>query len=91
MIYVCVDYLTARAGLHSSLRCPLVPATPGDGQRWIRITRATFAGELPRFEQHEHRFAAEARLNDMWLEIVFGDLAFERAVGAYLLGVMGRH
>jgi len=63
---------------------------PADGQRWIRITLATFAEELARFARKEHRFASEARLNDMWLEIDFDDVAFERAVGEYLIRILAK-
>ena len=55
----------------------------------MRITPTTFAAELERFREHEHVFSSKAKLNDMWLEIDLQDPTFERAVGTYLLRLLG--
>ncbi len=88
MVYIYLNYPNPRATLHSDLNCGFVPKPPSKGQRWIRVTPATFEQELAKFRDHEYVFRSEAKFNDMWLEVDFGDKEFERAVGDYLLRVL---
>ena len=51
----------------------------------------TLSAELKRFSSKAYRFAAQAELNDMWLELEFRDADFERAVVEHVRKILGGH
>lgn len=59
-------------------------------RRVFHIDPQTFSVEIARFQEGEVRFAASPELNDLWLEIDFGDESFERAVAEYIQRLLGR-
>lgn len=58
-------------------------------RRMVTIDRTTFAEAMSPFINGEFRFAAEADLNDVWLEIDFGDHEFELAIVKYVQRLLG--
>jgi hypothetical protein len=48
------------------------------------VRPASITDELGRFKSGDHRFASQAELNDMWLDIDFSDTDFEVAVARHV-------
>ena len=90
MVHVYLNYPSTHATLHGDPSCGHIPNPPNVGQRRIRLTLDTLSGELVPFVNQEYRFAAEAGLNDMWLDIDLGDATFERAVAEYIIRVLAQ-
>lgn len=88
MVLIYLNYPNPHATVHGDRECGFVPKSPAEGQRWVRITPATFERELERFRTGHYRFGAQAKLNGMWLEVDFGDRAFKEAVGEFLIRVL---
>jgi len=59
-------------------------------QRRFRIEVQSLSRELQWFATSACRFGSNAAVNDLWLEVEMGDVAFEAAVVHYIKGVLGR-
>jgi hypothetical protein len=60
------------------------------GQRVVAISPTTFSAEIARFVDMEVAFASKAELNDLWLELDFGDVEFEQRLGEYIQRLLGK-
>lgn len=59
-------------------------------QRVIYINIENISDVLKSFHNHKYRFGSVQELNDMWLEIDFGDNSFEIAIAEYILFLLGK-
>lgn len=58
-------------------------------QRVLYINIDTTSERLKNFQSQEHKFRSVQELNDMWLEIDFGNNTFEIAIAEYILFLLG--
>ncbi len=86
-----VNYPNAQVTIHKDQRCVAIQQQRKPGQRVVRLDRASVSRELEKFESKSYRFGSEAAINDVWLEVDFGDTAFERAVVEYVKTLLAAH
>ena len=84
-----LNYPNSQVTAHGNISCGDIRKMHKTSQRNIRIDQATFSNELQRFIREEHHFGSEPNSNDMWLEIDFGDPAFELAVFDFIHRLLG--
>ncbi len=77
--------------LHGQSTCGQIAKMGKPGQRRILINRELIGDELRRFAAKEHRFGADASVNDIWLAVDFADAAFEEAVVEHVHRLIGEH
>jgi hypothetical protein len=87
MIHAYLNYPNSHGTFHSDAACTLVRVHRKEGQRVLRIDPASFAAALNVLSTMP--FRSEADANDLWLEIDFNDLAFERAVAEFVVRRLG--
>ena len=90
MLNAYLNYPNSRVTIHRDPACGMIQPTAKANQRRIRIEPSTVVAELKRFREREFRFQSTSELNDMWLEIDFGDLEFETLVADYIRRVLGQ-
>ena len=54
------------------------------------LTPSTFSTEIKAFVDREVPFAANAELNDLWLDVDFDDEEFEHSVAMYVKRLLGQ-
>jgi hypothetical protein len=91
MITVYINYPKPHFTLHSDPSCVEVHKQRKTDQRKVRVNRSTMSSELDRFAGKYYGFAAQASLNDIWLEVDFDHAEFERAVVGYIRRLLGDH
>jgi hypothetical protein len=69
MICVYINYPNPHFTIHRDASCNLIQMHKSPEQRYLRVNRANLGPQLHQFVVGQLRFAAERRLNDMWLEI----------------------
>ena len=91
MLAVYINYPNPLISVHQDTACANIGKMSKPGQRKLRLDVGTLSTELLKFQHKEYRFAADATLNDMWLEIDFGDRRFEEEVLRYVQMLIGSH
>lgn len=91
MLMVYLNSPNSRISAHRSPNCSRIQVMQKPNQRHCRIDATSISTELAKFANKQYRFQSTADLNDLWLEIDFGDEDFERAVLSYVLRLLGRH
>jgi hypothetical protein len=86
-----VNYPNSHVTIHRHGDCSSIQQQRKPEQRVVRLETSTLSSELKKFEQKQYTFAADASRNDLWLEVDFGDLEFERAVVAYVKKILASH
>lgn len=89
MLSAYINYPNAHVSIHSAADCTTIQQQRKADQRLVRLNPRSLSGELLKFES-EYRFASEQRLNDMWLELDFGDAEFERALVEHIRKCLAR-
>jgi hypothetical protein len=75
-----LNYPNKQVTAHQAASCSEVKKMKKVNQRSIRIDSNTISNEINQFAQRAYRFGSDETVNDMWLEIDFGDWDFELAV-----------
>lgn len=91
MLKAYINYPNPHITIHADAECPTIQQQHKQGQRVVELRVATLSAELERFAAKEHRFAPNPDANDMWLNVEFGDPAFEWAVIEYVRRLLRRH
>jgi hypothetical protein len=89
MINVYLNYSNSIATIHQTSTCPRIHAHHSPNQRILTINLKTFRDVIKDLAEGKFAFKAEAENNDVWLEIDFGELAFEIAVVKYIIHLLG--
>ena len=91
MLAVYINYPNSRIGVHTDGDCTHIRAQRKVGQRIVAVNPSTISQEIRMFgEKKGHPFGSTPEVNDMWMEIDFGDRPFEEAILRYLLVLLGR-
>ena len=91
MINVYINHPNPHITIHQNSDCGLIHAHKSAAEaRTIRIGLSNLSEELAKFVEGKHKFNSTAEFNDMWLEISFGDLAFEIAVVLFIVAQLGK-
>src|SRR5262245_405847 len=80
MLKAYINYQNPHISTHRTASCGQIQPHAAQGQRYRRITIVNLSAELRVFVDRGHSFAAQQRLNDMWLELNLKDDALEEAV-----------
>jgi len=91
MIKAYVNYPNPHITAHQELSCGDIQKMRKADQRYIIINMSTISGEIRKFSNKEYVFAAHPGANDMWLEIDFENLNFERALLDYIHILIGKY
>ena len=91
MLSAYINYPNAQVTVHRDGSCASVRQRNKEGQRTVRLNIRTLSSELGKFSDKAYRFASEADLNDMWLDVDFNDETFERSVVDYVRSLLGQH
>jgi len=91
MLKAYINYPNPHFTVHGSASCGEIRKMQRPEQRVVDIDRTSISDLLERFAGKHYRFAAEAGLNDMWLELSFDDPEFERAVVRHVRHLLGSH
>jgi len=91
MLKAYINYPNPHITLHGGGGCGSVQQQRKSGQRVVRLDVGSLSTELNRFVKKEYRFGADPETNDMWLELNFGDSAFEKAVVEYVRTLLSQH
>jgi hypothetical protein len=91
MLRTYINYPNAQVTIHRDSSCASVRQRNKEGQRTVRLNLRTLSSELGKFSEKAYRFASEADLNDMWLEVNFNDEKFERAIVDYVRSLLAHH
>jgi hypothetical protein len=90
MINVYLNYPNSIATIHQTSDCPRIHQHHTQNQRRLKIDLLTIETVLKTIMDGELEFRSEQGLNDVWLEIDFGDLEFEIAVIKFILRQLGK-
>lgn len=90
MINVYLNYPNSIATIHQTSDCPRIHVHHTPDQRHLKIDINTFKSIIQDFIDGNFIFKAEHGKSDVWLEIDFGDLAFEISIVNYILFLLGR-
>jgi len=91
MTHVYINYPNPKIRLHCQSTCGDIGKMRKSSQRHVRLDSSSISFELQRFRAKAYPFSADKTANDMWLEVDFGDLQFERAVVEHIRGLVGAH
>jgi hypothetical protein len=80
MLRAYIDYPVPTFTCHLSEDCHFFHRPEAPGHRLVKINTQTVSKELQNFKDGHYRFAAQAGLDSLWLEVDFGDEDFELAV-----------
>ncbi|NQV70768.1 MAG: hypothetical protein HQ498_12150 [Pseudohongiella sp.] len=80
MIDVYVNYPNPHITIHADSSCGNIQQHHKRSQRVIKITHGSLSRELLKFAAGDYKFAPNAELNDMWLEVDLEDSKFEHSV-----------
>lgn len=84
MLKAYLNYPQSKVSVHRNPSCSNIEKMSKPNQRSVQIDLQKISEELQRFSENEHKFASEAKWNDMWITIDFDDPDFEDAVLAYV-------
>ena len=90
MLKAYLNYPSKGFGVHLDPKCKHIQKHGKSNQRYVRINPKTISIELQNFAAHGYPFGATSQTNDMWLEVEFGDPAFELAVLSHVHRLLGR-
>lgn len=90
MLHVYIDYPTSHMTIHGDSKCRFIRPFARPERRISKITLETLSQELERFADKTYKFAAGAKLDDIWLEVDLDDTTFEKAIAEYVLKLVGR-
>ena len=79
MLHAYVNYPNPKVRVHGNSACGSIGQGQKVGQRSITLRPETLESEIGRFEAGEHKFAAHAGSNDMWLTIDLGNAESEES------------
>lgn len=82
MIYAYLNYPNPHLTLHNNEACADIGKMKKPNQRFVGVTRQSFAVEIANVEKM--KFGASASENDLWISADFHDAAFEKAVVEYI-------
>jgi hypothetical protein len=91
MIMAYINYPNPHISIHGNSACSSIQMQGKKGQRIARLDNSTISSQLKRFSAKDYRFGAQAEINDMWLDLNFGDVEFEVAVINYIKRILGGH
>lgn len=91
MLQVYLNYPNPKIHIHGLANCSEIGKMQKHGRRSVLIDRNSISSELQNFALKNHRFAAEASANDMWLVVDFGDPHFEDAVVRHVQRLIAGH
>ena len=90
MIKAYINYPNPHVAIHCDLGDPMIDAHRGAGiRRETNINLHNLSEKLNEFVQGKVKFAAEAGLNGMWLNIDLGDREFEISVVNFVTRQLG--
>ncbi|QRN83031.1 hypothetical protein JR338_11550 [Chloroflexota bacterium] len=88
MIAVYINYPRTRCSIHVNSSVEEKQRHDKKDQRILKINVFTISSYFEKFKKLEYRFEPSQEYNDMWLEVDFGDEAFEIAVAKYVLALI---
>ena len=91
MINVYVNYPNSSFMIHSNIRCGYIDRDTVNTKRTIKLNLKSFSDEITNFINQEYKFASTSSLNDMWIEIDFGDNEFEMGIVKYVQKLLGKY
>ena len=91
MVKAYINYPNPHIMLHWDLTCSSIEQQHKEGQRTIHLDINSLSSELRLFSDKYYHFGADALINDMWLEVDFGDTSFEHAVVEYIRKLLAEH
>lgn len=90
MTSIYIDYPVPHFSLRRDQRSEDRYRRAKENRRLVEFTPETFSAAIAPFVNGEVRFASEAALNDLWLDLDFGDYEFEEAIGRYIQRLLGK-
>ena len=87
MIHAYINYPNSRGAIHADPNCNYIEMHRKEDRRRLRIDAASISAALSTLDEMPFRSQADA--NDLWLEIDFDDLAFERGVAEFVVRRLG--
>ncbi len=84
-----INYPRPHMTLHANLSCPEIGKMGKVNQRKLKVTSTSLAQTVSLLSGDSFRLGAASSINDLWLELDFGDSQFEEAVARYLFRVLG--
>ena len=86
-----VNYPNPKFSIHHDPLCSAVCKQQKTDQRHIRIDIDSVSTELGHFANKKHTFNSDAGSNDMWIDIEFDNVEFEKSVLKYVRRLVGKH
>ena len=92
MIYACIGYPTSHVTIHRDPGCVYVEDRTWARRRKVRLGANTFSTEIKRLAQGDagRRPGSGSDGDTLWLQIHFGDQAFEVVTDLYVKKLLGR-
>ncbi len=91
MLWAYINYPNPHITVHRDQSCSSIQKQNKHGQRYLKVNMATISKELICFSEKKYPFASKSEVNDMWLEIDFGDSGFENSILDYIRQLIGNH
>jgi len=91
VIRVYINYPNPHITIHSKDDCGFINRTYKSEKRIIDITPQTISDEIIKFRNGDYKFGSTSTINDMWLNIDFGDNDFEKAIVSFIQKLIGRY
>ena len=88
MLAVYINYPRTRVSIHLDSSVEENQRHAKAGQRILVISISTLSDYLEKFKNREYRFEPNQEFNDMWIEVDFGSVIFERAVVDYIIALI---
>jgi hypothetical protein len=90
MIYASIDYPASQVTIHRDPGCRYIEKRPGARRRSLRLDVNAFSTEIMRLARGEYKMGTGPGVDTLWLEVEFGDEAFELATVLYVKELLGR-
>ena len=90
MIYASIDYPASQVTIHRDRGCRYIEKRPGARRRSLRLDVNSFSTEIKRLAQGGYKMGKGPGVDTLWLEIEFGDEAFELATALFVKQLLGR-
>ena len=84
MLHAYINYPNSHITIHNSQECNEIMKQPKEGRRVIQVNPHSFSCEIEKFISGKHKFASDASCNDMWIEVDFDNIVFERNIIDYI-------
>ncbi len=91
MLSVYINYPNPHVTCHYDRNCGRIRPQKRPNQRICHVNWDTISSELKKFRDKQYPFRAEAKWNDIWLELDFQDNDFERTVLDLILKLIRRY